>query len=429
MLRCEGTCARDAACGSIACNPDWPLLEADILSSDTVLAELQRRWRNYSIIGGAALAALAVGAALATRPVVGLAWVGAALATWLYQAAWIARRLDANHRPSETSLLPEFGSGTNTTFARGWLLACLAGFLVTPMPSGLLAWIPALLYMLADVADYLDGYLARITDHSTSLGEALDIELDALGLLIAVAIAIRTSALPMWYLPVGLARYAFIFGLWARRRAGKSIHPLPHSESRRPLAGLQMGALTVILVPALRPPVTTLGGSLLAVPLLLGFARDWLVASGAVDPSSATYRRVRERLRLIVLRWLPVPLRAVVVAGVLHLGAAEAIAGNVGMFGTGPLGLQTAGGTGESARLIELVAGAAVGLGFAPRFSAAVLLGSLLMRGASGTTSPDLLLTLAALVVLLLIGGGALSIWQPEIGLFRRRAGEKEAVD
>jgi CDP-diacylglycerol---glycerol-3-phosphate 3-phosphatidyltransferase len=389
------------------------------LAVESSLAGLRRGGRARFVAGGVVIASAAALVAWESRTSVALAWGALAMGVWLYQAVFIRRRLGMNHRPGETTLLTEFGPGAEATIVRGWLLACLAGFLLFRRPSGLLVWAPAAIYMLADVADYLDGYLARISDHVTLLGETLDIEYDAMGLLVAALVAVHYSALPAWFFPVGLARYAFIFGLWSRRRAGKPIYPLPPSDSRRPLAGLQMGALGVILVPVIRPPVTTLGGVLLAVPLLIGFARDWLVVSGAVDPDSDGYQRLRGGLKRLFLRWMPLPLRAAAIVAAVRLGGLGAVSG----------GTRLADGFWAALWLAGLVASAAVALGFAPRISALILLATLLMRAAGGATSPELLVALTAAVSLLMVGGGALSIWQPELRWFRHRAGEKQVFE
>jgi CDP-diacylglycerol--glycerol-3-phosphate 3-phosphatidyltransferase len=353
-----------------------------------------------------------------SQTIVSFEWGALAMAVWLYQAAFVQRRLGMNHRPGETSLLARFGTGTDATLVRGWLLACLAGFLLSSRSSGWLAWAPAVLYTLADFADYLDGYLARVSNQATLLGEALDIEFDAMGLLIAVSVAVHSSALPVWYLPVGLVRFAFIFGMWARRRAGKPIYSLPPSESRRPLAGLQMGALSVILVPLLGPPVTILGGLLLAVPLVIGFARDWLVVSGVVDPASTAYQDLRSGLKHVLLRWMPIPLRAAAIVATIRLGMVSADAvGTPGTYASGTV-----------VWLVGLTAAVAVALGIAPRVSALILLAMLLVRAGGGESSPVLLAGLTATVGVLMAGGGALSIWQPEYRWFRRRAGDRQVV-
>lgn len=397
------------------------------MSTNTALAGLRRDWRRRVLYGGLAISSIGL-LVPAYRMPAGFAWAGVALGIWLYQGAFVESRLGRNHRAGESALLSRFGPGTNATLLRGWLLACLAGFLLVPRPSGVLAWIPAVIYTVANVTDYLDGYLARISDHATLMGEALDIEFDALGLLIAVSVSVHFSALPIWYLPVGLARYAFIFGMWIRRRAGKSVQPLPHSNSRRPLAGLQMGALGIILVPVLRPPVTTLGGVLLAIPLLIGFTRDWLVVSGAVDSRSAGYQRVRQEAKRVMLRWFPVLLRAIVIGVAIRLGSDAVLRSAEPALGLGSFSLSVVGDTLSALRLIELAAAMAVGLGLAPRISAALFLALLLVRAAAGESSPTLLVGLTAAVGVLMTGGGAFSGWQPEVRWFGRRAGEKGVV-
>ena len=102
---------------------------------------------------------------------------------------WV--KLDQNHRPGESTLLPVLGLGNNLTLFRGLVLSLLAGFLFLPRPAhGLLAWTPAILYTTLAVLDYLDGYVARVTNQATKLGEILDGVFDALGLLIAVGLAV-----------------------------------------------------------------------------------------------------------------------------------------------------------------------------------------------------------------------------------------------
>jgi CDP-diacylglycerol--glycerol-3-phosphate 3-phosphatidyltransferase len=399
------------------------------LNPDTVLAGLHHCFLRLVLYGGLAIASGGVVLACVAGAQTGLGWTALALGIWLSQGLFVGGRLGLNHHAGETGLLSTFGPGTNATLLRGWLLACLAGFLLVPRSTGFLAWAPAVIYALADGADYLDGYLARVSNHATSLGEALDIEFDGLGLLIAVSVAVRYSALPIWYLPVGLARYAFLLGSWARQRAGRSIYPLPQSDSRRPLAGLQMGALSLILIPVLRPPVTTLGGVILAIPLLVGFARDWLVVSGAVDPESARYRRTRELARSALLRWLPVILRVIVIGAVIRLvsiptGAEAAV--NAGSLVNGS---SVTGGLGGILRLVELATAVAIALGISPRIASALLIAALLVRGSGGDSSPTLLEALACSVGVVMVGGGALSIWQPEIPWLSHRAGEGRMVE
>lgn len=64
------------------------------------------------------------------------------------------------------------------------------------------------------------------------------------------------------------------------------MYDLPDSNIRRPLAGLQMGVLTVALWPLATPQIMTLAGLFFVIPFLAAFLRDWLVVSGVLDPDS-----------------------------------------------------------------------------------------------------------------------------------------------
>lgn len=201
--------------------------------------------------------------------------------------------LKRNHRRNEETLLPTLGYGNAITIFRGILTSLLAGFLFIPEPATVLAWLPALLYTIAAISDYFDGLVARLTNHSTMLGELLDMEFDGLGLLIAIGVAIRYGQLPFWYLLLGLGRQLFILGIWMRHRRGLSTFDLTPSENRRIIAGFQMGFISVILWPILTPPLTTMACILFSLPLAASFGRDWLVVSQQIRPESAAYAQMR----------------------------------------------------------------------------------------------------------------------------------------
>ncbi|MFC7009169.1 CDP-alcohol phosphatidyltransferase family protein [Halalkalicoccus salilacus] len=149
-----------------------------------------------------------------------------------------------------------------------------------PRPTESLVWLPAALYGLAALLDYVDGTIARLTDHVTTLGARLDVEIDALGILIAPLLAVIYGQLPVWYLLAGAARYIFVAGKWHRRRTGKAIHDLPAGPASRILAGVQMAFLAVVLSPLLTPPEATSLGVAVLVPFLANFLRDWWHLTG-----------------------------------------------------------------------------------------------------------------------------------------------------
>ena len=276
----------------------------------------QRFRRGILLLAGLYLLVLAAGAALT---VLRLPWPhpeSAARGAWwaLKTGAvlvWQLGFLLANRRRvlEGENLRHVWGAANRITLARGVLLALLAGFLFAPEPPGLLGWVPALLYAVAAVADYLDGFWAKRTGTQTRLGALLDGELDGVGILAAVALAVQYGRLPAPFLVLGLARPAYAVGLELHRLLGGRIHDLPPSYLRRRLAGFQMGIVAVFLWPIAGPPVTTLAQLLIGFPFLAGFLRDGLAAAGLIDPGHPAYQRWKGRLGRLAFRWGPPVLR------------------------------------------------------------------------------------------------------------------------
>lgn len=227
--------------------------------------------------------------------------------------------LKYNHRHNETMLLPTLGYGNTLTLLRGLGLCFMAGFLFAPRPPDLLAWASPLLYAASCLIDYLDGYVARMTGHTTVLGEILDMEFDGIGMLIVIVLGIQYGQLPIWYLILGLGRQLFIFGIWLRQRQNLLVHEMTESHYRRIIAGFQMGFMSVILWPVFTPPTTTLASTLFAIPLTGSFLRDWFVVSGQIDPLTTRYQRWRSFMKKILEGWLPLVCRWVASGVVLFL--------------------------------------------------------------------------------------------------------------
>jgi CDP-diacylglycerol--glycerol-3-phosphate 3-phosphatidyltransferase len=239
-------------------------MRTNYLNQETPLITLRRRWW---IVAFFFTLTLWFGYELLRtnwHPTYAWRWIIVAALVLTYELWLLWRGLKHNHRQGETALLPTFGLGNTLTLLRGLGIALLAGFLFSSWPTGGLAWAPALLYTLAAIADGLDGYLAHLTHQTTKLGEILDMEFDALGLLVATLLAVQYHLLPWWYLFLGLARYLFILGIWWRTRQGKPVYDLPSSATRRMIAGFQMGFSTAVLWPIIYPPGTILAGIVFA---------------------------------------------------------------------------------------------------------------------------------------------------------------------
>jgi CDP-diacylglycerol--glycerol-3-phosphate 3-phosphatidyltransferase len=355
--------------------------------------------------------------------------------TWLAAMVWAAITLVAAgdlplHRAhADAPLFDRLGAGTWLTLLRGLCLSGLSGFLLGHGSPGMSSWLPAILYTTSDVADYFDGYLARRSGTASPFGERLDLELDSLGLLVAVTMAVRLGSLPIWFLPLGLARYAFAGLVWLRTRRGLRVLPLPDSLARRPLAGLTMGFLSVALWPILDSMAVTIAGVAFGIPFGLGFVRDGLVVAGVFDPAGSSYRRWRGRLRRWLLAFTPLLLRFVLLVYAVVEVPQLILAGGGMVAGLARIGLADGA---SAARFLGGLAALAVGLvvlGLAGRFAAFALLFPLGLTTAAVGTNLVRAGGLLAAVSVLMAGTGMLSIWQPSDRVFRHRAGEAPATE
>ncbi|MCO6453182.1 MAG: CDP-alcohol phosphatidyltransferase family protein [Caldilineales bacterium] len=351
-------------------------------------------------------------------------WAGLSLVVLVYELGLFWRNLGQNQTVANAGLSATLGPGNTLTLFRGLANGLLAGFVLTPWPHDWLAWLPALLYTLAGIADHFDGYLARISGHASRLGEILDIEFDALGVLIVVVLAIHWGQWPWWFLPVGLARYAFLLGLALRRRRGKPVYDLPPSNSRRALAGLQMGFLSVVLWPIMPQELATITGLFFAVPFLLVFTRDWLVASGSLSPDSSRYLALRRNLKSIFLDWLPLPIRILTVLALVAVVFDSALNFETFARSLALFGIPSAVFVAAIFILIEVAALPFLLLGVAGRFVALLALIPLGFTMVVAMNVSDGLSAIMGCVYLFVFGTGRCSLWEPERRLFGKRAGE-----
>lgn len=341
---------------------------------------------------------------------------------WLYLWIVLLRALPRNRLADSGPILASWGPGTWLSLLRALAISGLAGFLLQPRPAGALAWLPMILYTSSDVADYFDGYLARRSGYTTRLGEDLDMELDALGLLIAVTLAAHYGVLPWLFLPVGLARYGFAAMVAIRRRRGLPVEELPASVSRRPIAGMTMGFISATLWPIVSRPEATLAAVAFFTPFAASFLRDGLVVATVIDPAGERYRRARQRLKRLLLDFLPMLARAAfVIAAPLEIGRLLGQPGAPGMiFELTAL----AGAVPLTFGLIEALGGMALFLGWAGRLAAFGLLFPIGLTIAAQGLDWTRAVMLFSVLIVLIAGSGRLSLWKPSEVWFRRRAGE-----
>lgn len=312
---------------------------------------------------------------------------------------------------------PKLGLPNQITITRGILNSILAGFiLIPPSPDTAVAWLPALIYIPSALLDILDGIVARRTNQHTKLGEYLDGEYDALGLLIVSALVVSMGQLPWWGLLFGLARYIFVLGQQVRTRNKLRVRPLTPSHNRRVAAGLMMAHLSVLVWPIVSPPHTTLAGIIFGLPFLIIFIRDWLVVSDTFSPiTSHLYQDIRALGITITKRWLPLYSRLVTIYSILLPFILPALFTDQAPYDiNGQPDLSTAFGW------LGIIAAICVALAIIPRFTAVLLTIYAVFAPISTLAS---LALLAASLLLVSFGGGPYTLFTPEEQFFQRRIG------
>lgn len=218
--------------------------------------------------GAFALTALAAAAAGGTLVTLGLS-LGAplkALALVGLLAVLASPALPAHDQPT-------LGPANGVTLARAVLVAGLAGLLGESIgEAGVMV---ATVGLLAFGLDGLDGQIARRTGRASPFGARLDMELDALTVVVLCGLAWQLDRAGAWVLWCGAMRYLFVGAAWVWPWMQR---PLPHDPRRAIVCGLQITSLLLCLLPWPAPGSHLLaaGGTAL---LTWSFAVDtlWLV--------------------------------------------------------------------------------------------------------------------------------------------------------
>jgi CDP-diacylglycerol--glycerol-3-phosphate 3-phosphatidyltransferase len=350
---------------------------------------------------------------------------------WLLMAAvvnayvltllWTA--LAKSHSLHNANLQPALGVANWLTIGRGLLIGALGGFLFQELPGSAagapwLIWLPGAMYIVAVLLDYLDGYVARVTRSESRLGEWLDTKIDALGLLVAPALAIGYGRLPVFYICVGLAYYLFQFGLWRRKQNNRPVIEIKAHPAKRMIAGFQMGLVAVALLPVFSRPAMTVAATIFMIPLLAGFLRDALVAGGYVKVNNFQQTRWDRNCDSLATKWFPFILRLTISLTAIYFLFEVVVSPVTGEHNTAmPFRLP--------AMLLIAASAFMIAVGFMARILA--LLISVLTAGTlTAWDSPlSLFFLLSCALTLMLTGSGKGSIWQPEDRLLWERQGRR----
>jgi phosphatidylglycerophosphate synthase len=204
---------------------------------------------------------------------VGLSGVGLSPAGWVVGAICGVITNAALARGLSRYRADRLGPADWVTLARATLAvgvaALIAGSFDQPAPVTMLVSLTALALAL----DAVDGWVARRTRTTATLGAHFDAEVDAFLILVLSVYVARTSG--AWVLAIGAARYAFLAAGWPLRWMRE---PLPPRYWRKVVAATQGIVLTIAAADVLPRPLTQ--AALVAALALLAesFGRDvwWL---------------------------------------------------------------------------------------------------------------------------------------------------------
>lgn len=328
---------------------------------------------------------------------IALQWL--VLASLLWSWVWRAtlQLSDLNRVSAAAPLLTSMGWANRLTLLRGYLIALTGGFLFQPQAEGFTSWVPGLLYGAAAMLDRLDGFVARKSKQTTLLGAELDTAFDAFGLLVVPLLAIGLGKVHWSYLLLSFAFYLFQWGLSLRRQRGLAIYSLMPSQLRRALAGFQMGFIALVLFPCFQAPQTLLCSIVFMIPVLLGFAVDWLVVTGRINAQALATKRFFAGLADFGAGTFQPALRVLLAVGLLYIAREM------------DLSLLSSRAT------FSLISGLVFGislvlLGWAGRIGALIIL--LLLSAYPMAMNGLDIAVLCCAIGLLLFGTGRFSLWQ-----------------
>jgi CDP-diacylglycerol--glycerol-3-phosphate 3-phosphatidyltransferase len=174
---------------------------------------------------------------------------------------------------------------------------------------------------------------------------------------------------------------------------------------------MQMGFLTILLLPLFSPPGTHIAALLFALPFLVGFTRDWLYAAGILIPSERSGAGFIFKFN----QWAPVFIRLAVSMTIILLVSRSI--GNLSNLSI-PMSLMV---------LVNLAAALAIAFGIAGRLFAVIGLCMLGFAQFYSPLTPIQILLAAGYVALIYLGTGPFSLWKPEDQVIFGRRGAPQA--
>lgn len=312
-------------------------------------------------------------------------------------------------RGTVVQIRPDLGIANTLTMMRSYAVSVLFAIALVPVHSELLIWAPFLLYTASITIDFFDGFIARVTDRSSKLGETLEHEFDSIGLISATLVVAARGTLSWWFMVPALYRYIFMYAYWRRVSQGLTVTEPDNGGAGRVIAGLYWGFIATSLIPVFPVQLLRLGAPFFVLPLTGAFLRDWYIVTGRLVPGSGLYKLLAHVFRVYIFGWIPLVVR-ITSAGLIV-----------------SLALRVSG----APSIILYVAAAGLTLGALARTNAilsiAVLSFLVVYQGVGGGGLVQIVVALNCLIIM--VGSGRLSLARHEDLPFASRIGGSVASD
>jgi phosphatidylglycerophosphate synthase len=173
------------------------------------------------------------------------------------------------HHPFE-----RLGAANMVTLVRAALVALVAGLVGEP-PTVAAAAAATGLAVIVELLDGLDGWLARRSAMASVFGARLDMEIDALLIMVLATLTWQHGKAGGWVLLSGLMRYAFVAAGWVLPWLAR---PLPPSRRRQAVCVVQIICLCAAVSPLLTPRTSAPVSAIALAALTASFLADvvWL---------------------------------------------------------------------------------------------------------------------------------------------------------
>jgi phosphatidylglycerophosphate synthase len=165
---------------------------------------------------------------------------------------------------------PRLGPANRVTIIRAMLVALTAGLIDEPLLTRM-AWTAAIVGTIVAILDGVDGWLARRTRMASAFGARIDMETDALLIMVLSLLVWRHGKAGGWILLGGLMRYAFIAAGWMLPwMAG----PLTPTRRAKTISVVHVVGLIVALAPIVSLPLSAVVVAATLAVLAWSFAVD-----------------------------------------------------------------------------------------------------------------------------------------------------------